>query len=66
MGGDEDAEAVSMSHDKVNLRKDKMKLTSVASEKELQRRLGMESATAAAEVAEQTDYLNQNMQRKMN
>ena len=40
-----------MSHDKGNLRKEKMKLASVASEKEMQRRLGIESATAAAGVA---------------
>ena len=40
-----------MSQDKVNFRKDKIaKLASVASEKEMQRRLGIESATAAAGV----------------
>jgi hypothetical protein len=39
MAGDEDTEAVSMSHDKANLKKDKKQLASVASEKEIKRRL---------------------------
>ena len=43
MAGDEDIEAVSMSHDKAYFRKDKNKLASVASEKEMKRRLGIET-----------------------
>jgi len=43
MASDEDIEAVSMSHDKATFRKDKNKLASVASEKELKRRLGIET-----------------------
>lgn len=42
MADQEDTEAVSMSHNKANLRKDKVKLASAASDRDMKRNMGFD------------------------
>lgn len=47
MGGEEDTEAIQLKNAKVNIKKDRAKLSSVASEKEIKHNLGIETQNSS-------------------